>query len=183
MVVNHYFEGGAYPIGGSARIAETILPVIQRAGGEVLTNAPVDEVIIKKGRAVGVRLEDGKELFAPVIISNAGVININRLLPEDVANRYGFKQNVKGVEPSVAHMSLSVGCNETADELGLKRRIFGFIPMMTMMRPWITSWQTLITIHCRWLIFRFHQPRIHLLKSVLRQSNSGSGGPGSLRVV
>ena len=122
MVVNHYFEGGAYPIGGSARIAETILPVIERAGGQVLTNAPVDEVIIKKGRAVGVRLEDGKELFAPVIISNAGVINtINRLLPVDVAKRYGFEQNVKGVEPSVAHMSLYIGCNETADELGLEK--------------------------------------------------------------
>ena len=122
MVVNHYFEGGAYPIGGSARIAETILPVIERAGGEVLTNAPVDEVIIKKGRAVGVRLEDGKELFAPVIISNAGVINtINRLLPSDVAKRYGFEQNVKGVEPSVAHMSLYIGCNETADQLGLDK--------------------------------------------------------------
>ena len=122
MVANHYFEGGAYPIGGSARIAETILPVIQRAGGEVLTNAPVDEVIIKKGRAVGVRLEDGKELFAPIIISNAGVVNtINRLLPEDVATRYGFKKNLKGVEPSVAHMSLYIGCNETADELGLSK--------------------------------------------------------------
>jgi all-trans-retinol 13,14-reductase len=123
MVVNHYFEGGAYPIGGSARIAETILPVIERAGGKVLTNAPVDEVIVKKGRAVGVRLEDGKELFAPVIISNAGVVNtINRLLPSDVAKKYGFDQRVKNVEPSVAHMSLYIGCKKTASELKLEKK-------------------------------------------------------------
>lgn len=123
MVVNHYFEGGAYPIGGSARIAETILPVIERAGGKVLTNAPVDEVIVKKGRAVGVRLEDGKELFAPVIISNAGVVNtINRLLPAEVAKKYGFDQCVKSVEPSVAHMSLYIGCKKTASELNLEKR-------------------------------------------------------------
>lgn len=123
MVVNHYFEGGAYPIGGSARIAETILPVIERAGGKVLTNAPVAEVIVKKGRAVGVRLEDGKELFAPVIISNAGVVNtINRLLPAEVAKKYGFDQRVKSVEPSVAHMSLYIGCKKTASELDLEKR-------------------------------------------------------------
>ncbi|MBT6179967.1 MAG: NAD(P)/FAD-dependent oxidoreductase [Deltaproteobacteria bacterium] len=123
MVVNHYFEGGAYPIGGSARIAETILPVIEQAGGKVLTNAPVDEVIVKKGRAVGVRLEDGKELFAPVIISNAGVVNtINRLLPEQVAKKYGFDQRVKNVEPSVAHMSLYIGSKKTASELNLEKR-------------------------------------------------------------
>jgi all-trans-retinol 13,14-reductase len=122
MVVNHYFEGGAYPIGGSARIAETILPVIERSGGKVLTNASVDEVIVKKGRAVGVRLEDGKEIFAPVIISNAGVVNtINHLLPRDVAKKYGFEQRVKEVEPSVAHISLYIGCEHTSDELGLDK--------------------------------------------------------------
>lgn len=122
MVVNHYFEGGAYPIGGSARIAETIVPVIERAGGKVLTNAPVQEVIVKKGRAIGVRLEDGKELFAPIIISNAGVANtISRLLPKEVVEQHGFKQKAQRVEPSVAHVSLYIGCEETASELGLSK--------------------------------------------------------------
>ena len=78
---------------------------------------------MKKGRAVGVRLEDGKELFAPVIVSNAGVVNtINRLLPAEVAKKYGFDQRVKNVEPSVAHMSLYIGCKKTASELKLEKK-------------------------------------------------------------
>ena len=39
LVASHYLHGGFYPVGGSAVIAESIIPVIERAGGLVLTNA------------------------------------------------------------------------------------------------------------------------------------------------
>ena len=68
MVTSHYFRGAAYPTGGSARIAETILPVIERAGGEVITNAEVDQIIIENRQAVGVRLVNGREFRAPTVI-------------------------------------------------------------------------------------------------------------------
>ena len=41
MIANHYLEGAAYPVGGASRIAATIVPVIERAGGRVLLNAEV----------------------------------------------------------------------------------------------------------------------------------------------
>ena len=86
MLVAHYFRGAAYPVGGSSRIAETILPVIERSGGEVVTNAEVAEIIIEDGRAVGVKLVDGRELRAPTVISNAGIINtFGRLVPTEIA--------------------------------------------------------------------------------------------------
>jgi len=34
-LVKHYFGGGAYPVGGSARIAETFVPRIEALGGAV----------------------------------------------------------------------------------------------------------------------------------------------------
>ncbi|PNJ31340.1 RETSAT isoform 5, partial [Pongo abelii] len=37
LLVNHYMEGGFYPRGGSSEIAFHTIPVIQRAGGAVLT--------------------------------------------------------------------------------------------------------------------------------------------------
>ena len=39
MVAAHYFRGASYPIGGSSRIAETILPTIEAAGGVLVNDA------------------------------------------------------------------------------------------------------------------------------------------------
>ena len=122
MVTSHYFRGAAYPTGGSARIAETIVPVIERAGGAVITSAEVDEIIIDDGEAVGVKLVNGREFRAPKVISDAGAINtFGRLLPTAAANATGFPSKVDQVGASVAHLSLYVGLKGTTEELGLEK--------------------------------------------------------------
>ncbi|HUH04931.1 MAG TPA: NAD(P)/FAD-dependent oxidoreductase [Kofleriaceae bacterium] len=122
MIVQHYFGGGAYPVGGSARIAETILPVIEAAGGAVYTNAEVAEIVIEGGRAVGVKLLDGTLLRAPMIVSDAGLaVTYGRLLPRAVAAKHGLSAAVPGAPPSVAHVSLYLGLDATAAELGLSK--------------------------------------------------------------
>ena len=122
MVVAHYFRGAAYPIGGSSRIAETILPVIEAAGGEVITNADVQEILVQEGKAIGVRLADGHELRAPTVVSNAGVINtFEKLLPTDVATEVGYGAKARSVGASIAHLSLYVGLEATTEELGLEK--------------------------------------------------------------
>jgi all-trans-retinol 13,14-reductase len=122
LVVNHYLGGGAYPVGGSARIAETILPVIERAGGAVVTSAEVDQILIERGRAVGVRLADGAEVRAPQVVSDAGVAaTFGRLLPPAVAARHRLDERLRELEPSLAHASLYVGLTATAAELGLPK--------------------------------------------------------------
>ena len=122
MVVAHYFRGAAYPIGGSSRIAETILPVIERSGGEVVTNAEVTEIIIENERAVGVRLADGHEVRASVVISNAGVINtFERLVPSPLAKSIGYAAKARELGTSVAHLSLYVGLKGSSEELQLEK--------------------------------------------------------------
>jgi all-trans-retinol 13,14-reductase len=122
MIAHHYFGGGAYPVGGSARIAETILPVIEAAGGAVYTNAEVSEIVIEHDRAVGVQLADGKVVRAPMIVSDAGVaVTYGKLLPRDVAAKHGLSGVVPGAPPSVAHVSLYIGLDATAAELGLTK--------------------------------------------------------------
>jgi len=120
MVASHYLNGGAYPVGGASQIAATILPVIEAAGGEVVTNANVQEVLIEEGRAVGVMLEDGHELRAPLVVSDAGVANTyGRLLPNDVAEGHGLRTKVDVIQPSVAHLSAYIGLRGTTEDLQL----------------------------------------------------------------
>jgi len=122
MLAQHYLGGAAYPVGGAGRVAATIAPVIERTGGSVVTSAEVAAVIVDQNRAVGVRLADGNELFAPVIVSDAGwTTTFGRLVPPEVAARIHRPATLPGVAPSLAHLSLYVGVRESDATLGLKR--------------------------------------------------------------
>ena len=122
LVARHYLGGAAYPVGGSAQIAASILPVIEKAGGEVLTNAEVERVLVENGQACGVRLLDGRELRAPLIVSDAGVVNtLERLLPSQTAAELGYRDKLDRLAPSVGHLSLYVGLNGTTEQLELEK--------------------------------------------------------------
>ena len=122
LIAAHYLKGAAYPVGGASRIAATIEPVIESAGGAVITSAEVREIVVEKGRAVGVRMADGNELRAPTIISNAGFTNtFFRLMPSDASASHGMAEVAERVRPSMSHLSLYVGIKATAAELGLEK--------------------------------------------------------------
>lgn len=120
LLVGHYLGGGAYPVGGSSRIAATMIPGIEAAGGAVVTSAEVASIVIERDRAVGVRLASGEEVRAPRVISDAGIaLTFGRLVPSEVAARHGLRPTVVGAPPSFAHASLYVGLRHDTAELGL----------------------------------------------------------------
>ncbi len=129
VVAQHYFEGAYYPVGGASRIAATILPVIESRGGLVVTRAEVDTIVCENGRAVGVKLADGKEFRAPVIVSAAGVpATFGKLLPAELVLQHGLDRHGAKMRPSIAHVCLYVGLKETAEELGLGRTNYFVYP-------------------------------------------------------
>ncbi|MBX3158148.1 MAG: NAD(P)/FAD-dependent oxidoreductase [Deltaproteobacteria bacterium] len=122
LLVAHYLGGAAYPVGGSSRIAATLLPAIERAGGAVVTSAEVEQILVENGRATGVRLAGGEEVRAPLVLSDAGVaVTANRLLAPADAARAGFARKRPVAAPSFAHVSLYVGLRRDAASLGLGR--------------------------------------------------------------
>ncbi|MCF8459271.1 MAG: NAD(P)/FAD-dependent oxidoreductase [Flavobacteriales bacterium] len=119
VVNKHYWKGGAFPVGGCQRIAETIIPVIEKAGGAVAVRAGVEKIIVENGKATGVLMEDGSVVQAPMIVSSAGYLNtFARLLDKDVQKAIGFSPD-KGVPPSVSHVCLYIGLKENLRELGI----------------------------------------------------------------
>lgn len=61
------------PRGGSGMLTQALARCLAHHGGEVRTSAPVSEIVVRDGRATGVRLEDGEEIAARCVISNAHV--------------------------------------------------------------------------------------------------------------
>lgn len=83
----HYFDGGYYPMGGGFAIPRAFVRALKRAGGEILLQTSVEQILLAGNRAVGVRLADGREISATHIISNADPgITFGKLIGRDRLN-------------------------------------------------------------------------------------------------
>ncbi len=86
--------------GGTAAIVAALCDVVSKFHGEIALRTKVDKIIIQDNRAIGVRLKDGRELHAPIIIHNAG---LNRLLTlageENLPSEY--VQKLKSAVPAL----------------------------------------------------------------------------------
>ncbi|XP_045683509.1 LOW QUALITY PROTEIN: all-trans-retinol 13,14-reductase [Phyllostomus hastatus] len=125
LLVDHYIKGAFYPRGGSSEIAFHTIPVIQRAGGAVLTRASVQSVLLDSaGKACGVSVKKGQELvniYCPIVISDAGLFNTYKyLLPENALCLPGVKQQLEMVRPGLGMVSVFICLRGTKKDLGLQ---------------------------------------------------------------
>ena len=63
--------GVHYAMGGVEAIARAMVKVILAQGGSVRQEGEVDEILLREGRARGVRLVSGEEIGADIVVSNA----------------------------------------------------------------------------------------------------------------
>jgi all-trans-retinol 13,14-reductase len=120
LVAKHYLNGAAYPVGGSASIAQSVEVVLKKFGGQLITSAEVQEIVTEGNKASGVRLQDGRVIHAGNIISGAGVINtFQKLLPDACPAKKEYLKNIQSVTPSFAHMCLYIGLKGNLKELNV----------------------------------------------------------------
>jgi all-trans-retinol 13,14-reductase len=120
-IAAHYFAGASYPVGGASTIAAAITKRIEQNGSLVVTSAEVAGILVVGGKAAGVRMADGREFRAGLVVSDAGAANtFDRLLPADVTAVDGLRKQLRKLAPSTAHISLYLGLDASSDELGLK---------------------------------------------------------------
>jgi phytoene desaturase len=75
-------DGIWYSDGGVYSVIEAMHRLIGRGGGRVVTGARVERIVQRNGVAVAVRLDDGTEIPADVIVANTDVTARSRLLPD-----------------------------------------------------------------------------------------------------
>ncbi len=130
ILVNHLEKafGVHYAMGGVAAIAAAMGRVVQDQGGQLMLGAEVDEVLVQGGRARGVRLTDGREIAADIVVSNADAGHTyDRLLRNQPRRRwttaklarkrwsmglyvwYFGTKGTRGMWPDVGHHTIAVG--------------------------------------------------------------------------
>ncbi|MBA4418887.1 MAG: hypothetical protein C0392_13420 [Syntrophus sp. (in: bacteria)] len=85
-------EPGAVAVGGTHSITHAMLRAYQDMGGEFFVLNEVEKVLVENGTAKGIRLKDGNEIKADIVISD---LNINLTLeilgkenvPDDIWNK------------------------------------------------------------------------------------------------
>ncbi len=129
-VVNHYLNGGYYPVGGAGTIAESVKAIVEEHGGQFLLNREVTQVLIENGRAVGVKVrkvntKEGspdEEYYAPAIVSNTGAATTYlKLIPKDypISFRESLKRFVEQ-HPLATNITLYLGLSSDPRQLGFQ---------------------------------------------------------------
>ena len=81
---DRHYGGINYPKGGVGQIAQKLADGLVQAGGEIKYKARVTEIILERGKAVGVKLADNTEYRAKRIVSNATRWDtFGKLLPKE----------------------------------------------------------------------------------------------------
>ncbi len=109
LVVKHFQWGAYYPVGGSASVARELLTTVAESGGWTRICADVDEILVERGRAVGVRLAGGETIRAGAVVSAAGIQStVARLLPAEYREQ-AWAKDVLALRPASAHVCLYLG--------------------------------------------------------------------------
>ncbi|MBR8827195.1 MAG: carotene isomerase [Gomphosphaeria aponina SAG 52.96 = DSM 107014] len=81
---DRHYGGINYPKGGVGQIAQKLVEGLEKAGSEIKYQARVTQILLEKGKAVGVKLANGKAYHAKRIVSNATRWNtFEKLLPPE----------------------------------------------------------------------------------------------------
>jgi phytoene dehydrogenase-like protein len=104
-----------YPEGGMGAVSDALRASAESRGAEVRTNAPVDRILTKGGRAAGVVLDGGEELFADTVVTtiHPKITFLEQLdrseLPDD------FVQSIEGWNTRSGVVKVNVVLSELPD--------------------------------------------------------------------
>ncbi|MGB8699128.1 MAG: NAD(P)/FAD-dependent oxidoreductase [Thermosynechococcaceae cyanobacterium] len=126
VIVTHYFHGGWYPVGGAKAIAQSIIPVIEQAGGAVLAQRRVTEILLESGVAVGVKAQDTahaqadpETYYAPFVVSDAGAFNTYlKLIPPSYS--MAERQTIQAFPKGNSMLTVYLGLKENPQKLGFQ---------------------------------------------------------------
>jgi len=107
VLLHHYmgeidgvFRAWGFAKGGTGGVSEAIAGAARAAGAEIRTSAGVTKVLVRGGRAMGVVLENGDEIAAPIVVSGLdprltflGLLEPDVLPPDfaDAIRRFKFR--------------------------------------------------------------------------------------------
>lgn len=108
-----------YPVGGSGALVDALVQGLEKHGGKLLLNSHVEQILVERNRAVGVKLRDGQEIRAKrAVVSNASVWDTLKLLPQGALPQNFQRQRQATPEcDSFMHLHLGIDAQDLPADL------------------------------------------------------------------
>ncbi|MCL4119339.1 UNVERIFIED_CONTAM: hypothetical protein GTU68_030696 [Idotea baltica] len=118
ILVSHLEKafGVHYAIGGVDAIARAMQGVVADQGGLVRQNAEVDEILVRDGRATGIRLTGGEVLTSDIVVSNADAGHTYDHLLRNVKRRRWTRKRLSRAKWSMSLFVWYFGTRGTRDK-------------------------------------------------------------------
>lgn len=99
-----------YPVGGSPAIVEALVRGLKRFGGQLRLGTHVERILVENNQVQGVKLRNGEELQAPIVISNATLWDTftQLLQPQDLPPSYRTQALQTPAVDSFMHLHLGI---------------------------------------------------------------------------
>ncbi|MBE9009845.1 FAD-dependent oxidoreductase [Pseudanabaenaceae cyanobacterium LEGE 13415] len=109
-----------YPIGGSGAIVDALIRGLKKWGGTLRLGTHVEKILVESGKVRGVRLRNGEELAASIVVSNATIWDTySQLLePSDLPNSYRQDALKTPAIDSFMHLHLGIRADELENLTG-----------------------------------------------------------------
>jgi phytoene desaturase len=118
MYMSYHTGGAWYPTGGYQSMSDALARCFMENGGILRLNTKVKRILVEDNRAVGVELDDGEQLRAGCVISNADTKRTFLDLVGEGNLERGFSERVKRLQQSVSGFVVHLGVRmELPEEL------------------------------------------------------------------
>ena len=101
-----------HAVGGMGAITQAMAQACRDAGVEITLEAPVARVLVDGGRAAGVRLESGEEIFAPIIAANVGPKLLYERMIDPADLEEDFRRRIRGFQVGSGTFRMNVALSE-----------------------------------------------------------------------
>jgi prolycopene isomerase len=117
-------QGPVYVRGSFQKLADALAHVILQNGGEILYRRSVTGIGVDGETVTGVRLDDGREVRADAVVSNADALQTFEHLVgfEHLPERY--VKRLRRMKPSVSAVMVYSACTLPVQESGLASEVF-----------------------------------------------------------
>ncbi|MGM7702534.1 phytoene desaturase family protein [Pseudalkalibacillus sp. Hm43] len=107
----YYVEGGMY------QIANAMVRLLDELEVPIHTNAKIDDITYKRKKATGIRLENGEEIPADIVVSNLEAIPAHRSLLSQHKKSNKELKELNKYEPTVSGLVMLLGIDKQYDQL------------------------------------------------------------------
>ncbi|KAL3367825.1 hypothetical protein AABB24_008941 [Solanum stoloniferum] len=110
-----------YPLHGSGAIVDALVRGLQKFGGRISLKSHVENIVVEKGRAVGVKLRGGQFVRArKAVVSNASMWDTLSLLPPEAVPK-SYQDGIETTQQceSFMHLHLGFDAEGISDDLAI----------------------------------------------------------------